>query len=87
MLIQPKETIKKIVIWVISTLLLFFGFYTNILHIAEQHWFENHQLGTESLIIGRMVKSRQDGIFSAGGLTGSGTNKKVERDWINSESK
>ena len=68
-----------------SILLLFFGFYTNFWRVAEQQWFKNHQRGTESLIIGRMVKSRQDGIFSAGGLTGSGTEKKAQGDWINSD--
>ena len=76
---------KKIAVWTIPTLLLFFGFLFNRWHVAEQQWFKNHQLGTESLIIGRMVKSRQDGIFSAGGLTGSGTKKRAQGDWINSD--
>ena len=81
---QP-ERIRKMGIWVVSILLLFFGFYTNFWRVAEQQWFKNHQRGTESLIIGRMVKSRQDGIFSAGGLTGSGTEKRAQGDWINSD--
>ena len=32
--------------------------------------------------MGRMVKSRQDGPFSAGGLNGWGTAKKPDADWI-----
>ncbi len=59
-------------LWALSIGLLFFGFLFNLWHVAEQEWFRTHQRDTESLIVGRMVKSRQDGIFSAGGLTGSG---------------
>ncbi len=81
---QP-ERIRKTAIWVVSIGLLFFGFYNNLWRVAEQQWFKNHQRGTESLIIGRMVKSRQDGIFSAGGLTGSGMQKEAQGDWINSD--
>jgi len=58
-----------------SILLLFLGFFTNYWQVVEagQRWldFDNYQRDSESLIIGRMVKSGQDGIFSAGGLTGS----------------
>ena len=80
--LRQPETIKKIAIWVISTLLLFFGFNTNLWRVAEQNWFDNHQKDTESHIMGRMVKSSQDGIFSAGGLNGWGTAKKTEGEWI-----
>ena len=38
--------------------------------MAEQGWFQNHQQDTESLVVGRMIKAKRDGIFSAGGLTG-----------------
>ena len=81
---QP-ESIKKIVIWVVSIGLLFFGFYTNFWRVAEQHWFDTHQRDTEGHIMGKMVKSRQDGIFSAGGLNGDGTPKDVEQEWISSK--
>ena len=67
-----SEFIKKRLILVVSTLLLFFGFYGNIWRVVNQVWFHRHQRGSESLIIGRMVKSRQDGIFSVGGLPGIG---------------
>ena len=71
-------------IWAISILLLFFGFLFNLWHVAEQQWFDGHQRDTESLVIGRMVKSRQDGIFSAGGLNGAGITTDVQQDWISS---
>lgn len=80
--LRQPDSIKKIAIWVVSTLLLFCGFYTNLWRVAEQNWFDNHQKDTESHIMGRMVKSRQDGIFSAGGLNGWGTAKITDTEWI-----
>ena len=80
---SQSELTRKRSIWIISILLLFFGFLFNLWHVAEKEWFDTHQRDTESLIVGRMVKSRQDGIFSAGGLTGAGI---VDLDnWISSE--
>ena len=83
--LSQSELIKKVGIWAVSTLLLFFGFYTNSWRVAEQQWFKNHQRDTEGHVMGRMVKSRQDGIFSAGGLNGDGTPKDVEQEWIASK--
>ena len=74
---------RKIVLSALSIGLLFFGFLSNAWHVAEQEWFDTHQRDTESLIVGRMVKSRQDGIFSVGGLTGAGITS-IEQ-WITSE--
>ena len=81
---SQSELVRKIAIWAISILLLFFGFFSNLWHVAEQQWFDTHQRDTESLIIGRMVKSRQDGIFSVGGLTGAGITSSIQQDWISS---
>ena len=75
---------RKIVLWALSIGLLFFGFISNLWHVAEQQWFDTHQRDTESLIIGRMVKSRQDGIFSVGGLTGAGITTNIQQGWISS---
>ena len=74
---------RRIFIWAMSIGLLFFGFFSNLWHVAEQQWFDTHQRDTESLIIGRMVKSRQDGIFSVGGLTGAGI-ADIQQKWITS---
>ena len=73
---------RKIALWTVSIGLLFFGFFSNLWHVAEQQWFDTHQRDTESLIIGRIVKSRQDGIFSVGGLTGAGITTNIQQDWI-----
>ncbi len=80
--LSQSVLLKKIAIWAIPTLLLFFGFFSNTWRVADQNWFDTHQKDTESHIMGRMVKSRQDGIFSAGGLNGWGTAKSTDAEWI-----
>ena len=72
--------LKKIGIWVVSIILIFAGFYTNTWRVAEEQWFKNHQRDTEGHIMGRMVKSRQHGILSAGGLNGDGIVTIVDKD-------
>lgn len=81
---SQSERARKVAIWALSIGLLFFGFLFNLWRVAEQQWFDTHQRDTESLIIGRMVKSRQDGIFSSGGLTGAGITTNIQQDWISS---
>ena len=82
--LYQSERTKKIAIWGLSIGFLFFGFLFNLWHVAEQQWFDAHQRDTESLVIGRMVKSRQDGIFSAGGLNGAGMTTDIQQAWITS---
>ena len=74
--------VRKMSIWAISIGLLFFGFFSNTWRVADQNWFATHQKDTEAHVMGRMVKSRQDGIFSAGGLNGWGTAKSTDAEWI-----
>ena len=70
---KSSETVKVLLICSFSILFMFLGFFANYWRVADQRWFENHQLDMESYIIGRMVKSRLDGILSSGGLTGLGS--------------
>lgn len=69
---RPSETAKVALYCILSNVLLFCGFFNNCWHVADQQLFVSQNYDTESLVVGRMVKSRQDGIFSAGGLTGLG---------------
>ena len=62
---------KIIFLICLSTFLLGIGFYNNQWKAVEQDWFMTHQQDTESLVVGRMAKSKQDGILSGGGLTGN----------------
>ena len=80
--LSQSELTRKIAIWAPSILLLFFGFFSNTWRVADQNWFATHQKDTEAHVMGRMVKSRQDGIFSAGGLNGWGTAKSTDAEWI-----
>ena len=62
-----SKSIKIIIFLIVSLLLLFLNFYINLFRVAHKDWFAYHQLDAESYIIGRMVKSRQDGISHTSG--------------------
>ena len=80
--LSQSKLVRKIALWALSIGLLFFGFFANTWRVADQNWFATHQKDTEAHVMGRMVKSRQDGIFSAGGLNGWGTAKSTDAEWI-----
>ena len=69
---QTKRISKGLVFFWVSTFLLFFDFYSNSGRVAEENFFQNFQRFSQSLVLGRVVKSRQDGIFSAAGFPGHG---------------
>jgi hypothetical protein len=79
---SPSEAARALFICSFSILSLFFGFFTNYWRVADQQWFDNFQRDSESLIIGRMVKSRQNGIFSAGGLPGFGSVNAISAEYF-----
>ena len=76
------ELTRKLFICLVSVTVLFFGFFSDSWRAAEPGWFEWHQHDTEGLVVGRMVKSRQDGILSAGGLNGAGIENNLHEKWI-----
>lgn len=67
------ESLKIFFLCAFTTVSLFLSFFVNYWGVAEQAWFETYQHDSESYIIGRMVQSAQQGIFSAGGLPGFGS--------------
>jgi hypothetical protein len=67
------EISKIIILALFSIVILFLSFYLNYWQTADQQWFDNFQYDMESYIVGRIVKSHQDGVFSDGGLTGIGS--------------
>lgn len=67
---KPSAQLK---VCALSMLCVFPSFFANCWHVADQQQFVNHQRDSDRFVIGRMVKSRQDGIFSTGGLTGTGS--------------
>jgi len=76
-----SEVTRAVFICALSTLLLFWDFYANGFGVADHQWFNNHQRDMESHVVGRMVKSRQDGFFSAGGFLGLGALNDVPPTW------
>jgi hypothetical protein len=64
------ERIGAPVFFLISVIVLFLGFSGNAWRVAERDFFDNHQIVMESYIVGRIVKTNGDGLFSSGGLPG-----------------
>ena len=83
--LRQSARLRKTAVWGLATLVLFLGFLFNVWRVAEPQWFQTHQRDTESLIIGRMVQSRQAGIFSVGGLTGAGMTTDIQQGWITTD--
>ena len=65
-----KFKAKTLFLFFLSVILLFIGFKSNGFHVAEQQWFESFQHDIDGLVLGRIVKSNRDGMFSSGGLAG-----------------
>jgi hypothetical protein len=65
---MPK--VRSVIFIVLSITILFSDFNSDSLRVAGEYFSDPHQITLESFIIGRVVKSDRDGVFSAGGLTG-----------------
>src|SRR5512138_2912843 len=76
------EMAKILILCAVSVFVLFMGFAFNTWHVEDVKSFTHFQRDTESLILGRLAKSHQDGIFSAGGLTGADIDHSVHDTWI-----
>lgn len=73
--INNKETILLIVFFVLFTL----SYTTNIFQISNSDLFHGFERQPEGLVVGRLARSAQDGVFSYGGLTGVNYNSNSER--------
>lgn len=69
---QRNVNWKAVFLFVLSTTLLFLGFDRNMWRLSPAESFSSFQQDSESLVLGRMVQSRQAGIFSEGALLGWG---------------
>jgi len=54
----------------VAVVVLFAGFNSNAWHAVPQADFDGYQIGWQSFIVGRGLKTSQDGLFSGGGLPG-----------------
>ena len=59
-----KTSKQGILFFLISVIVLFFSFSYNVFHAVNPDKFYSFQHDSESLVIGRLVKSLNDGIFS-----------------------
>jgi len=64
--------LKNTLLLILSVVLLTAGFYHNLWKAAPPDQFLHFQHDSESLIIGRLVKARSDGLFSDGAFSGRG---------------
>jgi hypothetical protein len=69
--IKPSQ-FSSILFFFVATTVLFLGFYRNQWSVVTLAKFNNFQFDDQSLVMGRLVESRQNGIFSHGGLLGRG---------------
>ncbi len=68
---MSSET-KSILLFLLSAILLFLGFDRNFLRLVPAKAFADFDKGSESLVIGRLVWTRQHGFFVDGALLGTG---------------
>lgn len=67
-----SERMKRSCLAAVCVAVLFAGFLSNAWGVADAEWFEGFQRDTEALVVGNLVKSRQDGLLSAAGFNGAG---------------
>jgi hypothetical protein len=67
-----RKILPAILLFLCSVILLFLGFYRNQWNVIREKKFKDFQMDSESLVLARMVESRQHGILSENGLLGWG---------------
>ena len=67
-----KMNLKPYILFLFYTFLLFLGFDRNFLGLVPAQAFASFDKGSESLVVGRLVWTRQSGFFSDGALLGTG---------------
>lgn len=80
---RSPSTVAVVVVWLAASACLAAGFRSNAWGLADQRQFERQNFNMEAHVVGRLVKSRQDGMLSAGGLLGIGNEDGGPIDWWN----
>ena len=73
---MKKRKTLFILLVITGTLFLFPNFYNNSWKAVEPAYYDEWQIRYDRLVMARLVKNRQDGFFSAGGLLGLGDSEK-----------
>ena len=69
---MPRTRLISVLVFGLSTLLLLPNFYRNEWAAVDSAYYTDWQSRYDRLVVARLVKTRQDGFFSAGGLMGLG---------------
>lgn len=69
---------KKNILFLLFGIILFLSYTTNCFKINDSDLFHGFERQPEGLVIGRLVRAQQHGIFSESGLTGLNYNKQDE---------
>jgi len=67
---KSKMKIKNRIAFITSIIILTLSFQFNIFNAAPEHFFRQFQNDSESLVIGRIIKTHEDGYFSNAGFMG-----------------
>ncbi len=75
---MQRRTFISIALFISGMLLLLPNFYRNRWAAVDSEYYTEWQTRYDRLVVARLVKTRQDGFFSAGGLMGIGDAKEWE---------
>lgn len=74
---------KSFLFFATATMVIQMGLYDNLWNVADQNWFDDFQVSSESQVLGRLAASEREGIFFQAGLLGryfnDGKNVKLEQ--------
>ena len=73
-----RQKLGTILLFIVGTLALLPNFYRNKGRVVDQAYYTDWQTRYDRIVVARLVKTRADGFFSAGGLMGIGD----ETKWI-----
>ncbi|TEB16172.1 hypothetical protein Psfp_01600 [Pelotomaculum sp. FP] len=76
-----KKTVN-IFFFLTCLLVLFVSFRMNFFHVAESNWFNNNQLDSESLVLGKILDARENGIMRSYGLGWYSDEKDLRMAWL-----
>lgn len=68
--LKKRQSILKYLFIIVCFLTMTLNFKSNIFKTANPDWFKNFQSDSESLVIGKIIDSRHNGIKHAGGFLG-----------------
>ena len=67
---MKRKSARNIILFTMVWLAFGFGYYRNLWGVAEKKRFDDFDVYCESQVIGRVIRSEKEGIFSEGGLNG-----------------